>query len=61
MVKVGTMSSIPDKWRRRPACGWSLDILLHEEGAIPKGLYRSAQGCEQRATLGAGAPKTPTL
>ena len=33
---------------------WSLDILPSEKQAIPKGLYHSAQGCEQRATLGGG-------
>jgi hypothetical protein len=38
------------------ACPWSLDILSAEGAtpkAIPKGLYRSAQGCAPSATLGA--------
>jgi hypothetical protein len=31
---------------------WSLDIFSQPQKAIPKGLYHSAQGCEERATLG---------
>jgi hypothetical protein len=43
---------------------WSLDILSAEDAtpkAILKGLYRSAQGCARRATLGARAPGPFTL
>ena len=43
---------------------WSLDIFRHDNrtdaASAPKGLRRSAQGCEERATLGESAKSTST-
>jgi hypothetical protein len=54
--KVGRVTPCAPRGGQRIARPWSLGIFSAFQKSIPQGLYHSAQGREERATLGHGPP-----